>query len=150
MEAANRGAKEVGGRSVGCNVMMPSEDGHNRFLDKWVSIRYFFVKKILLIKYSYAFVVLPGGFGTMDEFFEVVTLIQTSKPRKAMPVVLYGSEYWNDVINFDALVRWGTLSAKELQVFYKTDSVNDAYKYLTGRLEELYAAPEGLDQIKLT
>jgi predicted Rossmann-fold nucleotide-binding protein len=86
----------------------------------------------------------------MDEFFEVLTLIQTAKPRKSMPVVLYGTEYWDDVLDLDALVRWGTISPKDLQIFHKTDSVDDAYRYLTRRLEELYQAPEGLDQIKLT
>ena len=94
--------------------------------------------------------IFPGGYGTMDEFFEVLTLIQTSKPRKTMPVVLFGNEYWDEVINFDAFVRWGTVSAKELQIFYKTDSVEDAYAYLTGKLEALYMTPEGLDEIKLT
>jgi predicted Rossmann-fold nucleotide-binding protein len=86
----------------------------------------------------------------MDEFFEVLTLIQTKKPRKAMPVVLFGSEYWDDVIDFDAFVRWGTVTATELQVFHKTDSVDDAYAYLKDELERLYSTSEGLDQIKLT
>jgi hypothetical protein len=97
-----------------------------------------------------ALVIFPGGLGTLDEFFEVLTLIQTAKPRKAMPVVLYGSKYWDEVINFDALVRWGTISAKDLQIFHKADSVDDAYDYLTSRLEELYMTPEGLEQVKLT
>jgi predicted Rossmann-fold nucleotide-binding protein len=95
-------------------------------------------------------VIFPGGFGTMDEFFEVVTLIQTAKPRKTMPVVLYGSEYWDQVLNFDALVRWGTISPKDLQIFHKTDSVDDAYTYVASRLGALYMTPEGLDQVKLT
>jgi predicted Rossmann-fold nucleotide-binding protein len=86
----------------------------------------------------------------MDEFFEVLTLIQTKKPRKTMPVVLFGTEYWDEVIDFDAFVRWGTVSAEDLQVFYKTDSVEDAYEYLVGKLEKLYASRETLDQIRLT
>jgi predicted Rossmann-fold nucleotide-binding protein len=86
----------------------------------------------------------------MDEFFEVLTLIQTAKPRKVMPVVLFGTQYWDEVVNFQALVRWGTVSEKELNIFHKTDSVDDAYRYLTSRLEELYATPGGLDQVKLT
>src|SRR6476660_6761197 len=77
MEAANRGAKDVGGRSVGCNIVLPHEQHHNKYLDRWVNIKYFFVRKTLLIKYSYAFVVMPGGFGTLDEYFEALTLIQT-------------------------------------------------------------------------
>ena len=150
MEAANRGAKEAGGLSIGCNIQLPAEQAPNAYLDRYVTMEYFFVRKVLLSKYSYAFVILPGGFGTMDEFFEVVTLIQTAKPRKIMPVVLFGREYWDDVINFDAFVRWGTISSKDLQIFHKTDSVDDAFQYLTGKLEALYAAPEGLDQVKLT
>jgi predicted Rossmann-fold nucleotide-binding protein len=86
----------------------------------------------------------------VDELFEVLTLIQTRKPRKVMPLVLFGSEYWDEVINFDAFVRWGTISKKDLDIFHKTDAVDDAYKYLTTRLEALYATPEGLDQVKLT
>jgi predicted Rossmann-fold nucleotide-binding protein len=86
----------------------------------------------------------------MDELFEVLTLIQTSKPSKVMPVVLFGNEYWDEVIDFDAFVRWGTITEKELEIFYKTDTVDDAYNYLTAKLEGLYATPAGLDQIKLT
>jgi predicted Rossmann-fold nucleotide-binding protein len=97
-----------------------------------------------------ALVIFPGGYGTVDELFEVLTLIQTRKPRKVMPLVLFGSEYWDEVINFDAFVRWGTISKKDLDIFHKTDAVDDAYKYLTTRLEALYATPEGLDQVKLT
>src|SRR3546814_6235355 len=89
MEAANRGAKEVGGRSVGCNIQLPVEQHPNPYLDKWVNIRLFFVRKILLVKYSFAFVVMPGGFGTMDEFFEALTLIQTKKIRN-FPVIIFG------------------------------------------------------------
>jgi predicted Rossmann-fold nucleotide-binding protein len=108
------------------------------------------MRKFWFIYLAKALVIFPGGFGTLDEFFEVLTLIQTRKPRKTMPVVLYGSEYWDDVINFDALARWGTVSSEELQIFHKSDSVNDAYEYLTGILEKLYAAPKGLEQVKLT
>ena len=84
--------------------------------------------------------------GTMDELFEVLTLIQTKKPRKKMPVVLFGSEFWDEVINFDALVRWGVVNDTELEIFYKTDSVDDAFEYLTGKLEKLYLTPKGLEQ----
>ena len=150
MEAANRGASENGGISIGCNIRLPFEQKTNPYVQTSITFEYFFIRKVMLVKYSYAFIIMPGGFGTMDEFFEVLTLIQTNKPRKAMPVVLFGTEYWDDVIDFDAFVRWGTVTAKELQVFHKTDSVDDAYTYLTDELERLYSTPEGLDQVKLT
>ena len=90
MEAANRGAKDVGGKSVGCNIVLPHEQHHNPYLDKWVNIKFFFIRKTLLIKYSYAFVVMPGGIGTLDELFEALTLIQT-KIIKNFPVVIFDS-----------------------------------------------------------
>ncbi len=90
MEAANRGAKEAGGHSVGCNIVLPHEQSENPWLDKFVTIRYFFVRKVLLVKYSYAFVILPGGFGTMDEFFETLTLVQTRKIHH-FPIVIMGT-----------------------------------------------------------
>ena len=92
MEAANRGAKDVGGKSVGCNIRLLAEQAHNPYLDKWVKINHFFIRKILLVKYSYAFVVMPGGFGTLDEFFEALTLIQTRKIRNFPIIRLSG---WN-------------------------------------------------------
>ena len=152
MEAANRGAVMAGGKTIGLNIELPHEQAINSYVPRELvfNFHYFFMRKFWFVYLAKALVVFPGGFGTMDEFFEVLTLIQTSKPRKVMPVVLFGLEYWDDVIDFDAFVRWGTISAKDLQIFHRTDSVDDAYSYLTGRLEELYSAPEGLDQIKLT
>jgi uncharacterized protein (TIGR00730 family) len=152
MEAANRGAVLAGGKTIGFNIQLPHEQAVNSYVPPELvfNFHYFFMRKFWFVYLAKALVIFPGGFGTMDEFFEVLTLIQTKKPRKTMPVVLFGSEYWDDVINFNAFVKWGTVNAEELQVFYKTDSVEDAYKYLTGRLNELYTTPEGLDQIKLT
>ncbi len=152
MEAANRGASLAGGKTIGFNIQLPHEQAVNSYVPPELvfNFHYFFMRKFWFVYLAKALVIFPGGFGTMDEFFEVLTLIQTKKPRKTMPVVLFGNEYWDDVINFDAFVKWGTVNADELQVFHKTDSVDDAYKYLTGKLDELYKAPEGLDQIKLT
>jgi hypothetical protein len=152
MEAANHGATLAGGKTIGLNIQLPTEQAVNSYVPRELAFNfhYFFMRKFWFVYLAKALVIFPGGFGTLDEFFEVVTLIQTSKPRKAMPVVLFGNEYWNEVIHFDALVRWGTISAKDLQIFYRSDSVDDAYTYLTGKLEALYAMPEGLDQIKLT
>jgi uncharacterized protein (TIGR00730 family) len=152
MEAANRGAALAGGRSIGLNIQLPHEQGVNSYVprDLVFNFHYFFMRKFWFVYLAKALVIFPGGFGTMDEFFEVLTLIQTAKPRKIMPVVLFGREYWDDIINFDAFVRWGTASPKDLEIFYRTDSVDDAFQYLTGKLEALYFAPEGLDQVKLT
>ena len=97
MEAANRGAKEVGGKSVGCNIVLPHEQAHNPYLDKWVNIKYFFVRKTLLIKYSYAFVVMPGGFGTLDEYFEALTLIQTKKLSE-FPIIIFDIEFHKKIM----------------------------------------------------
>src|SRR5215813_11191039 len=152
MEAANRGACLAGGKTIGLNIKLPQEQDVNQFVPRELvfNFHYFFMRKFWFVYPAKALVIFPGGFGTVDEFFEVLTLIQTSKPRKVMPVVLFGSKYWDEVINFDAFVRWGTISAKDLQIFHKTDSVDDAFQYLTTKLEAIYATPEGLDQVKLT
>ncbi len=152
MEAANRGAALAGGKTVGFNIELPHEQCLNRYVPRQLAFNfhYFFMRKFWFVYLAKALVIFPGGYGTMDELFEVLTLIQTSKPRKSMPVVLFGTEYWNEVIDLDACVRWGTVSAKDLQIFHKTDSVDDAYQYLTQKLESLYSSPGGLDQIKLT
>ena len=127
MEAANRGAREAGGRSVGCNIRLPKEQRPNAFLDHWVEFRYFFVRKVMLAKYSYAFVVMPGGFGTLDELFEVATLIQTGKIRD-FPVVLMGTEFWQPLIAFlhDTLVAAGTVAEDDLARLMLTDSPEEA------------------------
>ena len=152
MEAANRGASLAGGRSLGLNIQLPHEQEVNRYVPRELvfNFHYFFMRKFWFVYLAKALVIFPGGYGTLDEFFEVLTLVQTKKPRKVMPVVLYGAEYWNEVLNFDAMVRWGTASRADLEIFHRTDSVDDAYKYITGRLEGIYTTPEGLDQIKLT
>jgi uncharacterized protein (TIGR00730 family) len=123
MEAANRGAKDVGGRSVGCNILLPHEQAPNPYLDRFLEFRYFFVRKVMLVKYSYAFVALPGGFGTMDELFECMTLIQTGKIRD-FPVVLMGSEYWQPMLDFlrHTMIPAGTISPQDLDLFEVVDS----------------------------
>ena len=123
MEAANRGAKDVGGRSIGCNIVLPQEQEHNPYLDHWVTFRYFFVRKVMLVKYSYAFIALPGGFGTMDEIFETATLIQNAKIRE-FPLVLMGKEFWAPLIEFmsERLVKARTIDAVDLERITVTDS----------------------------
>ena len=130
MEAANRGAKDAGGRSVGCNIELPFEQKSNPYLDRSVTLYYFFVRKTLLIKYSYAFVVFPGGAGTVDELFEALTLIQTGKIEH-FPIVVMGTDYWRELIGFvQKMAHVGTISPQDLDLIYATDSVEDAIAYI--------------------
>jgi uncharacterized protein (TIGR00730 family) len=126
MEAANRGAREAKGISLGCNIKLPSEQAPNSYLDRWVLFDHFFVRKVLLLKYSYAFVIMPGGFGTLDELFETLTLIQTGKIHE-FPVIIMGREYWSPAREFlKRMVDAGTVHAKDLELVYFTDSVEEA------------------------
>ena len=130
MEAANRGAQEAGGRSVGCNVKLPHEQFPNKYLDRYVTCHYFFVRKVLLFKYSYGFVVLPGGLGTLDELSEALTLIQTRKILQ-FPVVLMGIAYWKPFIELlREMVTLGTVSAADLDLFLVTDAVPEAMAHI--------------------
>lgn len=130
MEAANRGAKDVGGRSIGCNIVLPKEQSHNPYLDHWVNIRYFFVRKTLLIKYSYGFVVMPGGYGTMDEYFEALTLIQTGKILR-FPVVLFDTAYHAPLMAYiEKMKAEGAISPEDTALFLFTDSVEEAVTYI--------------------
>ena len=125
MEAANRGAKEAGGRSVGCNIVFPMEQKPNQWLDKWVSIRYFFVRKTLLIKYSYAFIVMPGGFGTLDEYFESLTLIQTNKINQ-FPIIIFDTEFHKELLeHIQKMKTSGTIDEKDMNLFVVTDSIDE-------------------------
>lgn len=130
MEAANRGAQEAGGKSVGCNIRLPKEQAPNQYLDSHVTLEHFFVRKVLLLKYSYAFIVMPGGFGTMDELFETITLIQTGKIQN-FPVVLMGTTYWADLIELmDDMLRGSTIDQADLKLILVTDDVNEAMAHL--------------------
>lgn len=130
MEAANRGARDAGGPSVGCNIKLPFEQKPSPYLDRCVTMNHFFVRKTLLMKYSYGFVIMPGGFGTMDEMFEALTLIQTKKVRN-FPIVVMGREYWGDLCDFiHGMVAGGTISEGDLDLIKFTDSVEEAVAHL--------------------
>ncbi len=136
MEGANRGAKEAGGLSIGCNIQLPHEQAPNPYLDQFVDFRYFFVRKVMLVKYSSAFLVLPGGFGTMDELFEAVTLVQTGKIA-SFPIVLMGTAYWQPLLDFlrDTLGREGTISPGDLDLLTVTDDPEVAMAAVFSGLE---------------
>src|SRR5438045_4957243 len=138
MEAANRGAKEVGGRSVGCNIELPFEHVSNMYLDRCVRLHYFFVRKALLIKYSYAFVVMPGGVGTLDELFEALALIQNGK-IKNFPIVIMGTDYWKQLIGFiKQMAERGKISSSDLKLIYATDSVKEAITHIRAKAIERF------------
>ncbi len=125
MEAASRGAKDVGGRSIGCTIVLPHEQKPNKYLDSFVEFQHFFVRKLMLVKYSYAFVAAPGGFGTMDELFEVITLIQTQKIKNFL-VVLMGSAYWQPLLDFmKKMSEEGTIYAMDMDRILVSDSPKD-------------------------
>jgi uncharacterized protein (TIGR00730 family) len=127
MEAGNRGAREAGGMSVGCNIELPFEQGTNAYVDVSVNFRYFFVRKMMFMKYSEAFVIFPGGFGTMDELFESLTLIQTGKVRN-FPVILFGSSYWTGLVDWirQTMLAEGKISPQDIDLLIVTDSVEEA------------------------
>lgn len=127
MEAGNRGAVEGGGKSIGVNIELPFEQGMNEFVEIAVDFRYFFVRKVMFVKYASAFVIFPGGFGTLDELFEALTLIQTGKIHN-FPIVLFGTGYWTGLINWvrDTLLAEGKISAEDLRLLVVTDSVAEA------------------------
>jgi len=130
MEAANRGAKEGKGLSVGCNILLPKEQQPNPYLDKWFVCKYFFVRKVLMFKYSDAFVIMPGGIGTLDEFFEALTLIQTRKILD-FPIILFGKSFWEPLNPlFKSMIESKTISAEDLNLILFTDSVDEALAYI--------------------
>jgi len=138
MEAANRGANDAKGHNVGLNISLPFEQHENPYISHELTFdfHYFFMRKFWFAYLAKAVVVFPGGYGTMDEFFELLTLVSTQKMGKPMPVVLYGTEYWDEIMNLDAMVKYGTISPSDLELFYRTDSVDDAFEFITEKLSE--------------
>lgn len=138
MEAANRGAREVGGKSVGCNIVLPHEQKENPYLDKYVTFRYFFVRKVLLLKYSYAFVIFPGGFGTMDELFETLTLVQTGKIDN-FPIVVMGMDFFRPLQEYlKFMVEQGTISPEDMDLIIFTDDMDEAISHIRKYLSANY------------
>jgi uncharacterized protein (TIGR00730 family) len=135
MEAANRGAKDGGGLSIGCNIELPHEQKLNPYVDRFVEFEHFFVRKVMLVKYSQAFVVMPGGFGTIDEFFETLTLIQTDK-IESFPVVALGGAFWTPLREaiLSTMVSEGTISESDLSLIQLTDSPTNAVEIIQGEV----------------
>jgi uncharacterized protein (TIGR00730 family) len=144
MEAANRGAWEAGGKTIGFNIRLPFEQAPNPYITPSLNFEfhYFFMRKLWFAYLSKALVVFPGGFGTLDEMFEILTLVQTQKLAKKITVVIYGSEYWKKVFNFDSLVDSGAISPKDLELFHYADSPEEAFEILRRGLTENYLAAE--------
>ncbi len=146
MEAANRGASEAKGLNIGLGISLPYEQSGNPYITRHLEFEfhYFFMRKFWLVYLAKALVAFPGGFGTLDELFEVMTLLQTRKLEKRVPIVLFGTSFWDKVLNLQALVDFGTISAEDLTLFYKTDDVEDAYNFIIDELtENALASPGG-------
>ncbi|MGB0510387.1 MAG: TIGR00730 family Rossman fold protein, partial [Flavobacteriales bacterium] len=140
---ANRGAREAGGRSIGCNIELPEEQAPNPYLDRWIPFRYFFVRKVMFMKYSQGYIVLPGGFGTLDELFEAITLIQTGKSKR-FPIILMRSEFWTglmDWIKQTLLADNATISAKDLDLIHIVDTPEEAVAILDDFYENYLMKP---------
>lgn len=143
MEAANRGARDVGARSVGCNIVLPMEQYANPYLDVSLTFDRFYVRKVLLLKYSIAFVVMPGGAGTVDELFETITLIQTGKVKN-FPILLYGKDYWAPTLKqIETMVEAGTVGKEELRFLHVADSIEEATAMLQKELVVLWQEAQG-------
>jgi uncharacterized protein (TIGR00730 family) len=140
MEAANRGAKKAGGTSIGLNISLPMEQSPNRYQSRDLSFEfhYFFIRKFWFFYLAKALVAFPGGFGTMDEMFELLTLVQTRKTKKYMPIIVYGKDYWDRILDFDALVETGTIGEEDLDIFRFFDDVDSAFEYLKKELTKHY------------
>ena len=145
MEAANRGASEAKGINIGLNISLPEEQFDNPHITRELAFEfhYFFMRKFWFTYLAKALVIFPGGFGTLDEFFELMTLVQTGKLKKKLPIVVYGSDYWDDVLDFDAMVRHGVIDKADLDLIHRSDSVDDACQFITKEMTERFLDDPG-------
>ena len=145
MEAANRGATEAGGKSVGLGIALPIEQSHNIYIPRELDLEfhYFFIRKFWFLYLAKAMVVFPGGFGTFDELFEMLTLVQTKKTRKKFPILLFGSDFWKSLLNLDVMHEWGMISPEDDQLYKHVDSVEEARDFLIAEMKRLYLSPDG-------
>ena len=150
MEAANRGAKEAGGKSIGLNIRLPFEQAPNRYITKDLvfNFHYFFMRKFWFAYLAKALVIFPGGFGTIDEMFEILTLAQTRKLSKKLLVILYGSEYWNQVLHLEPLAEWGAINDDDLKLLCRVDSVDEALTELQRHLMKHHMVPQTPQETK--
>ena len=146
MEAANRGAAEARGMNVGLTISIPVEEFDNVYVTRELAFHfhYFFMRKFWFAYLAKAVIVMPGGYGTLDELFELLTLVQTGKMRKTMPILLFGTEYWKQIVDFDALARHGTIDASDIELMHRTDSIDDAYDWIVKQLSEHAIGKPGL------
>ena len=144
MEAANRGASEASGLSIGLGISLPFEATMNPYITRELGFEfhYFFMRKFWFAYMAKAMIVFPGGFGTLDELFEVLTLVQTQKINRKIPIVLYGEEFWDDVMTLDGLEKWGTISPGDLDLMHRSSTVDDAFDYVTAELKRLHLQPQ--------
>jgi uncharacterized protein (TIGR00730 family) len=150
MEAANRGAHEAGGKSVGLNIKLPFEQGPNRYISAGLhfEFHYFFMRKFWFAYLAKALVIFPGGFGTLDEMFEILTLMQTEKLAKQIQIILYGTEYWDPILNLEPMVEWGAIADKDVHLLRRADTPAEAFDLLKQHLTEHHLAPSTAQEMK--
>jgi uncharacterized protein (TIGR00730 family) len=150
MEAANRGATEAGGKSVGLNIRLPFEQGANRYITEGLhfEFHYFFMRKFWFAYLAKALVIFPGGFGTLDEMFEILTLMQTEKLAKQIQIILYGSEYWDPILKFEPMAEWGAISTADIHLVQQADTPGAAFELLRAHLTEHHLTPPTAQEMK--
>jgi uncharacterized protein (TIGR00730 family) len=150
MEAANRGAHEAGGKTIGLNIQLPFEQGPNRYISSGLhfEFHYFFMRKFWFAYLAKALVIFPGGFGTLDELFEILTLTQTEKLAKQIQIILYGSEYWDPILNLEPMVEGGAIADRDLRLIHRADSPQEAFDLLKAHLTEHHLAPSTAQEMR--